>query len=145
MVVNLRISEESWLIHPTSLCALHPVLNINQRMFPVSSWHPIQTDDGWSTNWAISLLSSLPLSASSRYEQMIYIWTISSYWLSFNFLLWQCILFFLTRAIDCRIFTVQQLVPLIFPFSFALKLSSSSYPIILAVPSCCFCIQRGKM
>lgn len=23
-------------------------------MFPESSWHPIQTDDGWSTNWAIS-------------------------------------------------------------------------------------------
>lgn len=58
-------------------------------MFPESSWHPIQTDDGWSTNWAISplFLFSLPLSLS-----LIQIWADDLYldfflscWLSFNF------------------------------------------------------------
>lgn len=34
-IVNLRISEERWLIQPTPPWTLHPAKNINQCMFPV--------------------------------------------------------------------------------------------------------------
>lgn len=127
-VVNLKSLEESWLSHPTSLCILHPVLNINQRMFPVSSWHPIQTDDGWSTNWAISPLFFSSLSLAWLHPDM-------SRWFIFG----------LFPAIDCHLTlsfaistlflqTINQFV-FFYPFRLIcfLYLSFSSSPITLAV------------